>query len=50
MLGEAFDIASDTYRYAEPLTVAGCAFLVLALIITRAVKWLEIRLSASTAR
>lgn len=50
MLGEAFDIASETYRHAEPLTVAGIAFLVLALIITRAVKWLETRLSASTAQ
>ncbi|TPL99754.1 ABC transporter permease subunit [Mesorhizobium sp. B2-3-10] len=36
MLGKALDIASDTYRYAEPLTVAGIAFLLLAL----AVAWL----------
>lgn len=50
MLGEAFDIASDTYRYAEPLTVAGITFLVLALVISRAVKWLEQRLAVSTTR
>ncbi|TYR36746.1 amino acid ABC transporter permease [Mesorhizobium microcysteis] len=50
MLGEAFDIASDTYRYAEPLTVAGITFLALALIISRGVKWLEDRLATSSAR
>lgn len=50
MLGEAFDTASGTYRYAELFTVAGIAFLVLALIITGAVRWLETRLSPSSAR
>ena len=50
MLGEAFDIASETYRYAEPLAVAGIAFLALAFLISRAVKWLEDRLSASLDR
>lgn len=50
MLGEAFDIASETYRYAEPLTIAGIIFLILALGISQGVKWLEKRLAASTAR
>ncbi|MDH6234843.1 polar amino acid transport system permease protein [Mesorhizobium soli] len=50
MLGQAFDIASETYRYAEPLTVAGLIFLALALAIAQAVKWLERRLSAPTSR
>ncbi|MDQ0333065.1 polar amino acid transport system permease protein [Mesorhizobium sp. YL-MeA3-2017] len=48
MLGKAFDIASDTYRYAEPLTVVGIAFLVLALAVAQMVKLLERKLSRST--
>lgn len=44
MLGRAFDIASDTYRYVEPLTVAGLIFLGLALLISLAIRRLEIRL------
>lgn len=47
MLGSAFDIASDTYRYAEPLTVAGIIFLLLALAIAQAVKRLEHTLQSS---
>ncbi|RKT10797.1 polar amino acid transport system permease protein [Paraburkholderia sp. RAU2J] len=31
MLGSAMDVASETYRYAEPMLVAGVLFLVLAL-------------------
>ena len=50
MLGHAFDIASETYRYAEPLTVAGIIFLALALAISQGVKLLERRLAAPTAR
>lgn len=50
MLGAAFDIASETYRYAEPLIVAGLILLVLALLISRGVRWLETRLSVSTVR
>jgi polar amino acid transport system permease protein len=44
MLGSAFDIASDTYRYAEPLAVVGVAFLLLALGVGQAVKLLERKL------
>lgn len=50
MLGRAFDIASDTYRYAEPLTVAGLTFLALALVITQGVKRLELRLLKNDRR
>ncbi|TPN37864.1 amino acid ABC transporter permease [Mesorhizobium sp. B2-3-3] len=45
MLGKAFDIASDTYRYAEPLTVVGLIFLVLALTIAGLVKLVERKLT-----
>lgn len=44
MLGRAFDVASETYRYTEPLVVVGIIFLVLALIISHGVKRLERRL------
>lgn len=50
MLGRAFDIASETYRYAEPLTVAGLIFLALALVISYGVKRLERRLLAGGTR
>ena len=44
MLGKALEIASNTYRYAEPLTVAGIAFLLLALLTAHLVHRLERRL------
>ncbi|ODT07327.1 MAG: ABC transporter [Mesorhizobium sp. SCN 65-20] len=50
MLGQAFDIASETYRYAEPLMVAGIIFLSLALGISQGIKWLERRLLAPMSR
>ena len=50
MLGRAFDIASETYRYAEPLTVAGILFLSLALIVSYGVKRLEQHLLATGRR
>jgi polar amino acid transport system permease protein len=50
MLGRAFDIASETYRYAEPLVVAGLIFLTLALVISYGVKRLERRLLAGGTR
>ncbi|MEM5461097.1 ectoine/hydroxyectoine ABC transporter permease subunit EhuD [Paraburkholderia phytofirmans] len=50
MLGSAFDVASDTYRYAEPMLVAGVLFLTLALVVTYFVKRLETRLMLSTRR
>lgn len=50
MLGRAFDIASDTYRYAEPLTVVGIVFLLLALTIAQLVKLLERKFLEPTRR
>lgn len=49
MLGSALDIASNTYRYAEPLTVVGIIFLVLALTVARGVKLLERKLLGPTS-
>jgi polar amino acid transport system permease protein len=50
MLGTAFDIASDTFRYAEPLVVAGAIFLALALLIAHLVRRMEVRLLARLQR
>jgi polar amino acid transport system permease protein len=44
MLGAAFDIASDTFRYAEPMMVAGVLFLALALVVAQLFAGLERRL------
>ncbi|MBB4398505.1 amino acid ABC transporter permease [Bradyrhizobium sp. ERR14] len=44
MQGSAFDVASDTYRYAEPMFVAEILFLILALIAVALVTSLERRL------
>ncbi|TKT69444.1 amino acid ABC transporter permease [Aquamicrobium sp. LC103] len=50
MFGSALDIASETFRYAEPVLVAGLIFLALAVAIAQAVKGLEQRLLASSKR
>lgn len=50
MFGSALDIASETFRYAEPVLVAGLIFLALAVAIAQAVKKLEQRLLASSRR
>lgn len=50
MLGSAFDVASETYRYAEPMLVAGILFLILALTVALFVQRLEKRLMLSTRR
>lgn len=50
MLGRAFDIASETYRYAEPLAVVGVIFLALALLVSAGVRQIEKRLLRSGAR
>ncbi|WP_159587941.1 ectoine/hydroxyectoine ABC transporter permease subunit EhuD [Chelativorans xinjiangense] len=50
MLGSAFDVASETYRYAEPMLVAGILFLILALTVAQLVQRLEKRLMLSTRR
>jgi len=46
MLGVAFDKASDTFRYVEPLTVAGILFLVYCTLIGGAARMLERRMKA----
>ena len=50
MLGTALDIGSETFRYPEPMIAVGIIFLVLALTIAQAVRWLELRLLASLKR
>jgi polar amino acid transport system permease protein len=50
MFGSALDVASETFRYAEPVLVAGLIFLALAVAIAQAVKVLEQRLLASSKR
>ncbi|NIA67868.1 ectoine/hydroxyectoine ABC transporter permease subunit EhuD [Pelagibius litoralis] len=50
MLGSGFDIASDTFRYAEPLVVVGIIFLFLAISIAQLVRLLETRLNAAHNR
>ena len=44
MLGSAFDVASETYRYAEPMAVAGVLFLILALMAVGLVNLFERKL------
>jgi polar amino acid transport system permease protein len=50
MLGTALDIASDTFRYAEPILIVGVGFLVLSVAISRLVSVLERRLLAPMQR
>lgn len=50
MLGEAFDLASDTFRYAEPILVAGLIFFALALTIAQLVRRLENHMQKSLKR
>jgi len=44
MLGSAFDVASKTYRYAEPMLVAGALFLALSLLAVGVISRIERRL------
>lgn len=44
LLYAAKDLASESFRYVEPLTLAGLLFLVLSLLAARAVQALERRL------
>ncbi|WP_160122128.1 amino acid ABC transporter permease [Rhodovarius lipocyclicus] len=41
MLGVAFDKASDSFRYVEPLTAAGLLFLAYSIVIGGAVRLVE---------
>ncbi|MGZ9722704.1 amino acid ABC transporter permease [Rhizobium miluonense] len=49
MLGSAFDVASDTYRYAEPMFVAGILFLALSLLMVAGISYVERRLGLTHA-
>ncbi|AFT90357.1 putative amino-acid ABC transporter protein (plasmid) [Paraburkholderia phenoliruptrix BR3459a] len=44
LLGSAFDVASTTYRYAEPMFVVGVLFLILAVIAVAVIGRIEKRL------
>lgn len=48
--GVALDIASDTFRYNEPLVVVGIIYLAIALILAFLVRRLEERLMLSAKR
>ena len=50
MLGAAMEVASDTFRYAEPMVIVGILFLILAVTIAQFVRLLEQRLLASAKR
>lgn len=41
MLGVAFDKASDSFRYVEPLTAVGLLFLLYSILIGRAARYVE---------
>ncbi len=50
MLGAALEIASDTFRYVEPMLVLGALFLALALTVAWLVRVLEERLQRPMRR
>ncbi len=50
VFGSALDITSETFRYAEPVLMAGLIVLALAVAIAQAAKKLEQRLLASSKR
>lgn len=50
MLGSALDVAAESYRYTEPMLVAGILFLILASSIAFLVGRLEKRLISSARR
>lgn len=50
MLGEAMEIASDTFRYSEPMLTVGVVFLVLAVAVAQLVRIMELRLLKSAKR
>jgi polar amino acid transport system permease protein len=50
MLGASMQVASDTFRYAEPMAIVGIVFLILAVSIAQLVRLLEERLLLSSRR
>jgi polar amino acid transport system permease protein len=45
IVGAARQVASRAYRYVEPITIAGVLFLVLSLVASLLVRWLERRVA-----
>lgn len=50
MLGASMQVASDTFRYAEPMAIVGIVFLILAVSIAQLVRLLEERRLLSSRR
>lgn len=50
MLGASMQVASDTFRYGEPMAIVGIVFLILAVSIAQLVRLLEERLLLSSRR
>ncbi|MGO1076487.1 amino acid ABC transporter permease [Inquilinus sp. CA228] len=48
--GSAIDVASDTFRYTEPMLVVGAIFLAIALVMSFLIRLLEMRLALSVKR
>lgn len=48
--GSALDIASDTFRYGEPMAVVGAIFLAIAVTLSFLIRQLEARLALSAKR
>lgn len=46
----AKNLGSENFRYTEPMTVVGLAFLVLSLVSAAGIRWLEVRLNRRSVR
>jgi polar amino acid transport system permease protein len=46
----AKNMGSETFRYNEPMTMVGLAFLVLSLVSAAGIRWLEQRLNRRSVR
>lgn len=46
IVGAAYQSGSRAFRYVEPITIAGVLFLVLSLVASLLVRWLERRVAA----
>ncbi len=43
-------LGSENFRYTEPMTIVGLTFLVLSLVSSAGIRWLERRLNVRSAR
>lgn len=46
----AKNLGSENFRYTEPMTIVGLAFLVLSLVSAAGIRWLEVRLNRRSVR